>query len=454
MALRILIAGGGISGLSLAYFLKDRKDFELTLVESAPKTGGKVWTEKEDGFILESGVNAFLNNKPRTLELAGMLGLAPLKSSDSARKRFILSRGRLVRLPESPPAFLMSPLISLPGKLRLMMEPFVSKGAFKDETLADFARRRLGKEAFEMLIDPMASGVFAGDPETMSLKSCFPRIHEIEQKYGSLIKGMIKLQIAARKTGGPKVSAAPGGVLTSFSGGMQEMTDALTNELRGSVKVDSRITGIEKAVKGYTVHLNDGTIIEADRVALAVPAYESAKVLSGLNRKFADILETIKYPPLAIVSLGYKKEKVNVPLDSFGFLVPKKEGRKILGTLYDSSIFPNRAPEEFILLRCMVGGAKTPELAMKDEGEILKTAASEVRDIVGIKTDPDFHRVFKHEKAIPQYEVGHSLKLERLEELLGGFPGLYLTGNSLNGVAMNDCIENSYKLATKIKEEN
>src|SRR4030042_2508763 len=234
--MRLVIIGGGISGLSLAYFLLQQKpSLEITILESEKRAGGKIWTDKVDGFLCESGVNGFLDNRPRTLELVSRLSLRPLRSNENARKRFILSGGKLHRLPESPVSFLSSNLLTLPGRLRVIWEIFTSKGSGRDETLAEFARRRLGREAFEKLIDPMASGIYAGDPEKMSLKSCFPVIYNLEQEYGSLIRAMIRLRKKAKKTG-KKGGAGPGGVLTSFYDGMETMINALTGYLGEKVK--------------------------------------------------------------------------------------------------------------------------------------------------------------------------------------------------------------------------
>jgi oxygen-dependent protoporphyrinogen oxidase len=222
--MRLVIIGGGISGLSLGYLLKASggPSMDITVLESEEKPGGKIWTDRSGGFLCEWGVNGFLDNKPKTLELARELALEPLRSSDAARKRFVYIGGRLRQLPESPVAFLRSGLLSPLGKLRIFAEAVIPRGGKAEESLADFARRRLGREAFEKLIDPMASGIYAGDPEDLSLKSCFPRINELEENYGSLIRGMLKLK---KRTG--KATAGPGGTLTSFFDGMQSFTDAL-----------------------------------------------------------------------------------------------------------------------------------------------------------------------------------------------------------------------------------
>lgn len=453
--MRIIIAGGGISGLSLAWLLSKNASFDVTLLEADKRIGGKIWSRKEEGgFLCEYGVNAFLDNKPRPLELCSALGLTPLRSSDSARKRYIYSDGRLQLLPESPSSFLRSGLMSVSGKLRIMMEPFIPRGRSDDETLADFARRRLGDEAFEKFIDPMASGVFAGDPEQMSLKSSFPRIAELEERYGSLIKAMIKLQMEARKNKtGEKITASPRGVLSSFGGGMEDIVRALREGLGERIRTGAKAVGLSRNKAGFTIVLSDGSRLDAECVVLATPAYETADIMRGLSQRIPSLLESIPYPPLSIVSLGYKKTRINKDLNAFGFLVPGREGRKILGTLYDSSIFPNRAPEGYALLRIMIGGARAAELALKPEGALVDIACREIAEITGIGVLPDFTKVYIHEKAIPQYTIGHYRRLNQMEELLGKFRGLYLAGNAYRGVAFNDCITNAYAKAKNITEE-
>ncbi len=451
--MRIVIAGGGISGLSLAYWLTENteRQLDVTVLEAEGRPGGKIWTDRAEGYLCESGVNGFLDNKPRSLELASRVSLEPIRGDEAAKKRFIYSDGELHRLPESPPAFFKSSLMSLPGKLRIMLEPFISRGTKDDETLADFARRRLGKEAFEKLIDPMASGIYAGDPEDMSLQSCFPRIHEIEQTYGSLIKGMFKIMAERKK----KVGAGPGGTLASFREGMQSMTDKLASVLGGRVRLNSGVISVERAGEGFKIHLSDGTTVEADVAVLAVPAYRAADVLRELDASISKLLGEIRYPAVSVVCAGFKKEKFKGlrNLDGFGYLVPAREGRRILGTIFDSNVYPGRAPEGYALLRTMVGGARASSIAMLEDGKLLDTVMAELGDIAGIRAEPDFVRLYRHEQAIPQYAVGHPGRLGALDEALNKHRGLYITGNALRGIGFNDCIENSYKLAIRILEE-
>ena len=448
---RIIIAGGGISGLSLAYLLrKQRPSLDLVVLEAGERLGGKIWTDRADGFLCEGGVNGFLNNKPRTLELAADLALSPVKSSDAARKRFIFSEGKLHPLPESPSAFFKSDLLSVRGRLRIVYEMFAPRATKADESLAEFGRRRLGREAFEKLIDPMASGIYAGDPEALSLKSCFPRINQLETEYGSLIRALVRLQIKAKKEGRTGPGPGPGGVLTSFFDGMETFIIALKESLGERVRPRSKVVSLAKNRDLYTVYLEDGSGMESDCVVLASPAHATSEILRDFDPSLSRTLSEIPYPPVSVVCVGYKKEKIGRSLDGFGFLVPFREGRRILGTLWDSSIFPNRAPEGYVLLRSMLGGARASQMAMQDENKLVDTVTAELGDIMGIKVQPDFARVYVHEKAIPQYTIGHKGRLETLEMLIARYKGLFLAGNSYRGISVNDCIENSYRLAGEL----
>lgn len=452
---RITIVGAGISGLSLAFFLKERvPDAEIIVLESEKKPGGKIWTEKVKGYLCEGGVNGFLDNRPKTLGLSEQISLKPLRSNDASRRRFIFSGGRLHRLPESPPAFLTSSLMTLPGRLRVIGEMFVPGRPKDEETLADFARRRLGREAYEKLIDPMASGIYAGNPENLSLRACFPKVYNLEKKYGSLIRGMIRMQREKKRQGSSeKVGAGPGGVLTSFFDGMDELVEALRLRLHERLKTGSRVLGIGKRGKGYVLHLADGSHIETDVAVLACPAYVTAEIVRPLEKRLSGLASEIPYPSLSVVCFGYRKERIQARLDGFGFLIPSREKRKILGTLWDSSIFPNRAPEGHVLLRSMIGGARASELAMEQDSVLTGLVREELDAIMGIAVDPDFVRVFRHKMAIPQYTVGHLERLRSMDAVLEKFSGLYLTGNAYRGIGVNDCIENSWILAEKIVEE-
>lgn len=450
MAMRITIVGAGISGLSLAHALLQKyPEMDITIFESENRAGGKIWTDKIDGFLCEVGVNGFLDNKPNTLKLASSLGIARLKSNDNAKKRYIYSNSRLNQVPESPLAFLKSALLSPFGKLRIIGELFIPVRSDGDETLESFAIRRIGREAFEKLIDPMASGIYAGDPSKMSLKSCFPKIYELERSYGGLIKALLKLQKEAKKTG-RKVGPGPGGVLTSFYDGMSTIINSLKNFLGSRLHTSSSVKGIEKRGNLYATYLDSGAAHESESVVIACPAYAAAQIVNDMDKEIADVLREIPYPPANVVCLGFRENKINTDLDGFGFLIPKRENRKILGTLYDSSIFPNRAPEGYALLRTIVGGARASDIALLDDERLLKTVLAELSEIMGIRAEPDFVRIYRHEKAIPQYIVGHQELLRQLNKAVSAYKGLFLTGNAYLGIGVNECIDNSFTLANRM----
>ena len=447
---KINIVGAGVSGLATAQAVLIRKpDTEITIFEADQRIGGKVWTEASpDGYLCEGGVNGFLDKIPRTLELCREVGISPLPADASAQKRYVYSRGELHKLPEKPPQFLTSRLLSVAGRLRVIYEIIAGGTNNPDETLAQFATRRLGSEAFDRLIDPMASGVFAGNADELSLKSCFPRIHEIETEYGSLIRGLIKLQRKAKREGKKNTPGpGPGGRLTSFDNGMSVLTDRLAGLLGSRIRTATPVQDISRDGDRYLLQLENGEEVESDRLILAAPAHAQARMLRALDPALATLLEEIPYPPLCVCCFGYRKQQVGQVLDGFGFLIPSKEQRDVLGTIIDSNVFSGRAPEGSILLRSMVGGARKPELALLPDEQLISRVRSDLQDILGLRAEPDFIRIFRHERAIPQYVTGHAARLEAIDEHLQRHPGLVLTGNAFKGVSLNDCVVNAWETA-------
>jgi oxygen-dependent protoporphyrinogen oxidase len=425
---------------------------EIVFLESDRRTGGKVWTETSPGgYICEGGVNGFLDKIPRTLELCREVGLSPVPADAAAQKRYVYSRGELHKLPEKPPEFLTSRLLSVRGRLRVIYETVAGGTDNPDETLAEFGTRRLGSEAFERLIDPMASGVFAGDASKLSLRSCFPRIHEVETEYGSLIRGLIKIQKQAKREGKKNTPGpGPGGRLTSFDAGMSALTDALAEQLGSRIRTATPVTDISRSGDRYLLQLENGAAEESDILILAAPAHAQAGMLQNLDPALAGLLAEIPYPALSVCCLGYRKQRVGQVLDGFGFLVPSKEQRLVLGTIVDSNVFPGRAPEGSVLLRSMVGGARTPELALLPDEQLIDRVRADLGDILGLTAEPDFIRVFRHQRAIPQYVVGHAGRLAAIDEKLERHPGLVLTGNAFRGVSLNDCVVNAWKTAQSL----
>lgn len=452
---RVVIIGAGISGLSLAWYLKTmRPEWECLLLESSSRVGGKAWTVTEDGFLCEKGVNGFLDNKPSTLELAKTLGLSLYPANENSKKRFVVKGGNLVKLPEKPQEFLLSPLLSPFGRLRVLIEPFIAKiPADQEESLAEFARRRLGQEAFTYLIDPMAKGIYAGDPEQLSLKHCFPRIFELEQAYGSLIRAMIALKKQRAKEGKEGPGAGPGGHLTSFEMGMSQLTDCLGEHLKDHIKLKAGAVELSRtnASAQWQIVTEQGETVTATHVVMACPAKAAAALLATHSPSLAAMLANIDYPPIAVVALGFKKKVINHGLNGFGFLVPEIEHRNILGVLWDSSIFPNRAPEGYVLLRVLIGGARAREKVELPDAKLLDVVKKELKDLMDIDAIPEFIRVFRWEEAIPQYNRSYySNLLSCLETEAKALPNIYMRCNWLGGVSFNDCIANSQVLAKKL----
>ena len=462
---RIVIVGAGISGMCTAHslvreFSAAGRSVEILLFEAEKVPGGKMRTIREDGFHMEWGPNGFLTNKPYSLDLVRELGAEDrlARSSDLARKRFIFSGGMLHRLPETPQAFFRSRLLSLRGRVRILGELFAPgppEGV--DESLGDFARRRLGPEALEKLIDPMVTGIYAGDPDRMSLESCFPLIHDLERKYGGLVKGMIALRRERKKAGEKReMSAGPGGVLMSFDHGVQALTDILAGRLSDGLHLGVKINRVTRREGKILLSLEEGGRrgeIDTDVAVLATPAYGAAGLLEGLDPSLREALAAIPYSPISVVALGYDKAALGNPLDGFGFLIPRGERRKILGALWDSSVFPNRAPEGKALIRAMVGGVRRPELAALPPDEMFRLVCSELSATMGVTAKPVLSRSFFHERGIPQYLVGHGKVLERIEERLAAHPGIYLNSNAYRGIALNDCVLQSRLTAERIARD-
>jgi oxygen-dependent protoporphyrinogen oxidase len=447
------IIGAGISGLATAQAVLAREPgAELWVFEASARVGGKVETEATpEGYLCEWGVNAFLDKSPRTLELCAEVGLSPVRGDESAKRRYVYSEGELHKLPDKPPEFLASRLLSWPGRLRVIGEVFSGPGDGSDESLEQFGTRHLGREAYEKLIDPMASGVFAGDATRLSLRSCFPRMRELEAEHGSLIRALVRLQREARRAGGKDTPGpAPGGMLTSFAGGMSVLTDTLGTQLGSRIRLATPVETVAYENGRYTLQLADGNEEEFDIVVAAAPAWAQARLLRDLSPAIAGELKTIPYPPVAVVCLGYDRSALGPRVDGFGFLVPSRERRRILGTVVDSNVFPNRAPAGKALLRTLVGGARSPDLAEAPDEQLLQRALADLRDIAGIAADPEFVSIYRHERAIPQYLVGHGDRLARIDTELERFPGLVLSGNAFRGVSLNDCVLNALKAAQSI----
>ena len=455
---RIAVVGAGISGLTTAYRLA-QAGHEVHVFDARDLPGGTIGTISRDGYRVETGPNGFLDSRQETLDLCTDLGLgAHLEpATGAAGNRYTVRDGRLVALPSSPLKFLTAPTMSLGGRLRTMTEMFRRPRPAddtSDETVFDFAKRRVGRECAERLIDAFITGVYAGDPHRMSAESTISRLVEIERAHGSLTRGMLAAKKAAkaanRKSGSP---SGPGGHLTSLKGGMNTLILALVEFLgKKNVHLGSPLEAVARADDRWSLSFAgaDGAF-EADAVVCALPAHALAHI-DGISVPLSSALGRIPYAPIAVVSLGYARERVSHPLDGFGFVACDDERICLLGSLWTSSIFADRAPDGHVLIRNMVGGMRHPERTELEEPVLVELVRDQLDRLVGLEGDPSFVHVTRWAKGIPQYHVGHREILSDLDEALTATPGLFLTGNAYRGVGINDCVRDALATTERVGE--
>ena len=445
---RIAIIGGGISGLSAAYFLRREKpELEVTVLEQSPQLGGKLGVSTPQGYTVDWAANGFLTNVTETLELAKDLGLEDElePASEAAKYRFLYKDGELKPLPLSPPTFLTSDLLTPVGKVRAALEPLLGRHVEDEETVYTFLKRHFGKQMADVFAGPFVLGITSGDAKELSLDALFPRFRALEREHGSLIRGMIAAQKRAKAEDKPKSR------LTSFrSGGINRLIHALGEVLGERVRLGVGVKEVKPHAGRYQLTLSSGETLNAEGVVFATPAYVTADLIRPLAPLASAELEQIPYADVQVFGLGYDRADVLDSLAGFGFLVPRGEGLRVLGVLYGSSIFPSQAPEGKVLLRVIAGGSVDPEFAQLSEAEALEVIQRDLEVSLGITAEPEMVAHIPWAKGIPQYELGHGVRVSTIMQEVAAQPGLHLTGNAYYGVGVNDCVRDAKRVVDEV----
>ncbi|MEJ5351734.1 MAG: protoporphyrinogen oxidase [Melioribacteraceae bacterium] len=442
---KIIILGAGISGLSTAYWLY-KKGFEIKILESRSEPGGSMQSEFVNNFLIDYGPNSGLETTPLIRQLVDEVGISNefVYANESSNKRYILRNNELHPLPMNPPLFIKSKLFSAKAKLRLMAEPFIGKsedGYY--QSVAEFVRRRLGQEFLDYAIDPFVSGVFAGDPNKLSVKSAFPKLYRLEEVYGGLIKGMIK---GAKERKQRAEQSKQSAKMFSFINGMQSFPKAIAKKLEDNILYNCVVKKVKRTSDNWEViyEMNgEQNKINSDIVLSTLPAYVSSDIFDEIDSELSKHLNEIYYPPVMVLYLGFKKENINRNLDGFGFLIPSKEQKHFLGAIWSSTIFPNRCEDDKAAFTLFIGGARSPHLFDIEKEKLIEIVLAEFKDIMKIKGDPILIKEKLWEKAIPQYNIGYIEHENYFEKFQKENPGLILSGNYRGGISVGDCIKNS-----------
>jgi oxygen-dependent protoporphyrinogen oxidase len=462
---KTVVIGGGISGLAAAYALQktEGSDANYLLLEASDHLGGKIVTYSGDGFLIEGGPDSFLTQKRAALDLCRELGLGDqlIGSNHTATpSTYVLSKGKLHPMPEG--MMLMAPtmilpilrskLISWPGKLRMGLEIFIGRNTtVPDESLGAFVRRRMGSELLAKIAGPLMAGIHAGDPEALSLRSTFPIFTDMEKTHRSLILGMMKRKkaMAAQPTQ-PSTSPRPS-MFPTLSGGLQQLPDAIAARLNpANVQLNTRVQSVTPDGNQYKIDLADGTYLYAENVVFTTPSYVTADLVLQLDPALAAKLREIRYVSTSTVSLAFRRSEITCDLNGFGFIVPATEGRKINACSWSSTKFSHRAPDDFVLMRVFIGGAFSEPLAEQDDATLIDIARTELREIMGITATPVLALAYRWTKSNPQYNVGHSARIDAIDQLVAAHPSLYLAGAAYRGSGIPDCIQSGVDTAAKI----
>lgn len=447
MSKQICVIGGGISGLCVAYRLM-HAGRNVTLFEKSSAAGGSLKSVKQDGFLYEHGPNSALASR-ELLDLVTDLGLTDkiARTNPNARNRFIIRNGKLTELPSSISGLINSRAFSAKAKLRLLKEPFIPAGTASGESVARFFERRLGKEIVDYAVDPFISGIYAGDPQKLSIEHAFPRLFSLERNFGSLTIGALlsKKDKRARLPKGTPRSL-------TFQNGMQTLTDAIADKLGRSLLLENGVTGVRAASQGrFLVETDDGSE-EFDAVVISPPSHSAARIVSIIDSRLAETLDSIYYAPVCVVVTAFRSHNVRIKPDGFGFLVPGRERRQILGSLWTSSVFENRAPDGYHIFTTFIGGSRNALICNLAESELVRVAVEELAAIMGVSGAPVLTAVKKWERAIPQYNIGYEKVIEAIEQFQQNNQGVFFCSNFYNGISVGDCVKNSIAVSSKVMD--
>jgi protoporphyrinogen/coproporphyrinogen III oxidase len=458
----VAIVGGGITGLSAAYRLRElaaarEHPLELMVLERGAHLGGPLETIRRDGFVIESGADSFLSEKPWAADLARRLGIGAelIPTRDVYRKTFVVRNGRLVEIPAGfsllaptrlGPIF-KSPLFSLAGKLRIAIEPLIrARTSDTDESLASFVTRRLGREVLDRVAQPLAGGIYTADPERLSIAATTPRFVEMERRYGSIIKGLRAAE-EARATKSAEVSGARWSLFQSFKNGMATLPDALAARLGGSIRKAAEVIALSRVGERWRLSLAGGDSIDVDAVICAAPAFAVSRMLSELAPKAAKVLRRISYASAATVNLAFRESDFGRRPEAFGFVVPSCERRRIIAGSFSSFKFEGRAPRGAILIRAFVGGMMQRAMMQLSDDEIVAAVRDEFRALLGVEAAPQFAEIRRWPDSMPQYEVGHLDRVAEIERIVAAVPSFALAGAAYRGVGIPDCVRSGDQAA-------
>ena len=421
------------------------------MLDRRAEPGGRIHTEQRDGFLMEHGPNSMISPATGAETLIASLGLSEqrIERGNAVRQRYLVRNGKAHPLPLDPLGFFSSSFFSVRGRLRLLAEPFIGRGAH-DETVAAFVRRRFGRELLDYVFDPLVGGIYAGNPENLSMLALLPRLKQLETRYGSVVRGVV-----ARALSGLDPRFDPRRrTLFSFRDGMstlpRQLARSLGRRLISGVRVEEVRPGPDGHFRILMRNRAGATTMHVNGVVVALPAYAAARILASLAANIEPLLASIEHPSLAVVALGYRRPQVAHPLDGLGVLTPAIERRNILGVLFSSTLFAHRAPSDHVLLTAYVGGARQPELAQLPRGELIALVRREASELLGAHGDPVFDSVRYWRYGLPQPDLGHSTRLEALHELEEEYPGLAVTGNYVGGVSTSACIDAAVASAQRL----